>query len=114
MQNTTSPSEFLNTSLQLTARNHGSVTLAKRFTCQDLFVTSLSDHEQMTLVNSLILDMGAIQGRIEAVLISLKAGDDHDSQMRAKAVSAFYDALLDATTRLRQDGLHPSPQGELW
>ena len=75
---------------------------------------SLSDHEQMTLVNSLILDMGAIQGRIEAVLISLKAGDDHDSQMRAKAVSAFHDALLDATTRLRQDGLHPGPQGELW
>jgi hypothetical protein len=75
---------------------------------------SLSDHEQMTLVNSLILDMGAIQGRIEAVLISLKAGDGHNSQMRAKAVSAFYDSLLDATTRLRQDGLHPGPQGELW
>jgi len=75
---------------------------------------SLSDHEQMTLVNSLILDTGAIQGRIEAVLISLKAGDDHDSQMRARAVSAFNEALLDATTRLRQDGLHPGPQGELW
>ena len=78
------------------------------------WMENLSDHEQMTLVNSLILDMGAIHGRIEAVLISLKAGDDHDSQMRAKAVSAFYDALLDETTRLRQDGLHPSPQGELW
>jgi len=75
---------------------------------------SLSDHEQMTLVNSLILDTGAIQGRIEAVLISLKAGDDHNSQMRARAVSAFNEALLDATTRLRQDGLHPGPQGELW
>jgi hypothetical protein len=75
---------------------------------------NLSNHDQLTLVNSLILDVGALQGRVEAALERLSAGDEHDSQMRAKAVSAFFDALLDATTRLRQDGLHPSPQGELW
>jgi len=75
---------------------------------------SLSNHDQMTLVNSLILDVGALQSHVDAALARLRTCDEHDSQMRAKAVSAFYDALLDATTRLRQDGLHPGAQGKLW
>lgn len=74
----------------------------------------LSGHEQMTLVNSLILDVGALQGRIDAVLAGLANNDDHDCLMRSKAVQAFSDALLEATTRLRQDGLHPDAQGTLW
>jgi hypothetical protein len=75
---------------------------------------SLSSHDQMTLVNSLILDVGALQTRIEIALTRLSAGDDHDSQMRQKAVAAFRDSLLEATTRLRQEGLHPDAQGTLW
>jgi hypothetical protein len=75
---------------------------------------NLSSHDQMTLVNSLILDVGALQGRIDAALAGLANNDDHDCQMRSKAVQAFRDALLEATTRLRQDGLHPDAQGTLW
>ena len=75
---------------------------------------NLSSHDQMTLVNSLILDVGALQGRIDTALAGLANNDDHDCQMRSKAVQAFRDALLEATTRLRQDGLHPDAQGTLW
>lgn len=82
--------------------------------CQDLTMENLGGHEQMTLVNSLILDVGALQGRTDAVLADLANNNDHDCQMRRKAVLAFRDALLEATTRLRQDGLHPDAQGTLW
>jgi len=75
---------------------------------------NLSSHDQMTLVNSLILDVGALQGRIDAALARLAINDDHDSQMRSKAIQAFREALLEATTRLRQEGLHPDAQGTLW
>ncbi len=68
----------------------------------------------MTLVNSLILDVGALQSRIDAALACLELNHDHDGQMRTKAVMAFRDELLTATTRLRQDGLHPDSQGTLW
>lgn len=75
---------------------------------------NLSSHDQMTLVNSLILDVGAFQGRIDAALAALANNDDHDGIMRCKAVVEFRDALLEATTRLRQNGLHPDAQGTLW
>ena len=82
--------------------------------CQDLKVTSLSNHDQMTVVNSLILDVGALQTRVDAAIGRLNASDDHDAQMRAKAVAEFREVLLEATTRLRQKGLHPDAQGTLW
>jgi len=82
--------------------------------CNDLQVTNLGAHEQMTLVNSLILDVGALQSRIEAVLERLETSDDHDSQMRVKAVKSFKNSLLEATTLLRREGLHPGEQGTLW
>lgn len=75
---------------------------------------NLSSHDQMTLVNSLILDVGALQGRVDAALERLKVADDHDCRMRFKAVSEFRETLLKATTRLRRDGLHPDSQGTLW
>lgn len=77
-------------------------------------VENLSSQDQMTMVNSLILDVGALQGRIDTALARLANNDDHDSQMRSKAVQAFREALLEATTRLRQEGLHPDAQGTLW
>ncbi len=82
--------------------------------CNDLQVTNLGAHEQMTQVNSLILDVGALQSRIEAVLERLETSDDHDSQMRVKAVESFRNSLLEATTLLRREGLHPGEQGTLW
>ena len=82
--------------------------------CNDLQVTNLGAHEQMTLVNSLILDVGSLQSRIEAVLERLETSDDHDSQMRVKAVKSFRNSLLEATTLLRREGLHPGEQGTLW
>lgn len=77
-------------------------------------VENLSSQDQMTMVNSLILDVGALQVRTDTVLAHLANNDDHDSQMRSKAVKAFREALLEATTRLRQEGLHPDAQGTLW
>jgi len=77
-------------------------------------MTNLGAHEQMTLVNSLILDVGALQSRIDAVLGRLESEDDHDCRMRVKAVQSFRDSLLAATTVLRQEGLHPDAQGTLW
>jgi hypothetical protein len=77
-------------------------------------MANLTGHEQMTLVNSLILDVGALQSRIDAALERLQANNDHDSQMRTKALVSFRDELLASTTRLRQDGLHPDAQGTLW
>ena len=82
--------------------------------CNDLQVTNLGAHEQMTLVNSLILDVGALQSRIEVVLERLETSDDHDSQMRVKAVKTFRNSLLEANTLLRREGLHPGEQGTLW
>ena len=87
---------------------------ATPYACNDLQVTNLGAHEQMTLVNSLILDVGALQSRIEAVLERLETSDDHDSQMRVKAVKSFRNSLLEATTLLRREGLHPGEQGTLW
>jgi hypothetical protein len=75
---------------------------------------NLGAHEQMTLVNSLVLDVGALQSRIDAVLKHLGTSDDHDSQMRVKAVKTFENSLQEATTLLRRDGLHPGEQGTLW
>jgi hypothetical protein len=77
-------------------------------------MAKLSEHEQMTLVNSLILDVGVIQGRLEVVLEHLRGAEGPSAELRSKAVSAFHDALLGATTRLRQEGLHPKNQGALW
>jgi hypothetical protein len=72
------------------------------------------DHEQLSLVNSLILDVGALQGRIEDTLVRLRNVNSQESAARAKAVATFRDELLAATTRLRQGGLHPPAQGTLW
>ena len=77
-------------------------------------MTNLGAHEQMTLVNSLILDVSALQNRIDAILKHLGTSDDHDSQMRVKAVKSFGNSLQEATTLLRRDGLHPSEQGTIW
>ncbi len=77
-------------------------------------MTNLGAHEQMTLVNSLILDVSALQNRIDAVLERLGTSDDHDSQMRVKAVKTFGNSLQEAATMLRRDGLHPGVQGALW
>ena len=77
-------------------------------------MANLSNHDQLTVVNSLILDVGALQARVDAVFGKLNASDDHDAQMRAKAVAEFREMLLEATTRLRQNGLHPDAQGTLW
>jgi len=70
--------------------------------------------DQVSLVNSLLLDAGALESRIEAVLGRLESAGDHDGQMRARAVSAFRESLMEAAGRLRQQGLHPGPQGTLW
>ena len=77
-------------------------------------MTDFGAHEQMTLVNSLILDVSALQNRIDAVLERLETADDHDSQMRVKAVKTFENSLQGAATMLRRDGLHPGVQGALW
>jgi hypothetical protein len=77
-------------------------------------MANISGHEQMTLVNSLILDVGALESRINAALERIQSSNDHDSQMRIKALVSFRDELLASTTRLRQDGLHPDVQGALW
>ena len=82
--------------------------------CQDCPVANLSGHEQMTLVNSLILDVGALESRINAALERIQPSDDHDSQMRTRALVSFRDELMASTTRLRQQGLHPDAQGTLW
>jgi hypothetical protein len=68
----------------------------------------------MALVNSLVLDVGALQSRIEAVLGRLQTGDDRDSQMRMRAVLTFKEAVVQAATRLRQEGIHLAEQGTLW
>lgn len=83
-------------------------------TCEDLPVTNSDVQNQLTLVNSLILDSGALQGRAEEVLGVLGAMDDHDSKMRVKAVQQFIETLNSAASRLRQEGLHPGAQGALW
>lgn len=77
-------------------------------------MTNLGAHEQMTLVNSLILDVSALQNRVDAILKHLGTSDDHDSQMRVKAVKTFGNSLQEATTLLRQNGLHPGEQGTIW
>ena len=82
--------------------------------CQDCSVANLSGHEQMTLVNSLILDVGALESRINAALERIQSSDDHDSQMRTRALVSFREELEASTTRLRQHGLHPDAQGTLW
>ena len=82
--------------------------------CQDCPVANLSGHEQMTLVNSLILDVGALESRINAALERIQSSDDHDSQMRTRALVSFREELEASTTRLRQHGLHPDAQGKLW
>jgi hypothetical protein len=82
--------------------------------CQDWPMANLSGHEQMTLVNSLILDVGALESRINAALERIQSSDDHDSQMRTRALVSFRDELVASTTRLRQHGLHPDAQGTLW
>lgn len=74
---------------------------------------SLSEQDQLRLVNSLILDVGALEGRISEVLNQLTNSDDPDSQVRKWAVEIFKDAVLIATTRLRQEGLHLDVQGRL-
>lgn len=68
----------------------------------------------MALVNSLVLDVGALQSRIEAVLGRLQTGDDRDSQMRMRAVLTFKEAVVQAATRLRQEGIHLAEQETLW
>ncbi len=82
--------------------------------CQDSVMANLGEHEQMTLVNSLILDTGVLQGRVEVVLERLRATDGQSAETRARAVSEFFETLQGAMTKLRQEGLHPKSQGTLW
>lgn len=82
--------------------------------CKDLAVPNSDAQTEAAIVNGLILDVGALEMRIELALKRLRQSGDHDSQMRHRAVAEFRDALLDATTQLRQNGLHPGSQGALW
>ena len=82
--------------------------------CNDLVVPNLDNEGEMALVNEIILDVGALETRIEQSLRRLGAGDGQSGNMRHKALTVFRDELLKATTRLRQEGLHPREQGSLW
>jgi hypothetical protein len=73
-----------------------------------------NESDQLKLVNSLVMDMGVLEGRITQILHDLGTGSGHDSQMRISAVETFRNSILAATTRLRQEGLHPDSQGRLW
>ena len=73
-----------------------------------------NESDQLKLVNSLVMDMGVLEGRITQILHELCTASGHDSQMRISAVEAFRNSVIAATTRLRQEGLHPDSQGRLW
>ena len=77
-------------------------------------VPNLDNEGEMALVNEIILDVGALESRIEHSLRRLGAEDGQPGNMRSKALMVFRDDLLKATTRLRQQGLHPREQGSLW
>jgi hypothetical protein len=77
-------------------------------------MANLSEPDQLKLVNSLVMDIGVLEGRITQILHDLGTASGHDSQMRISAVETFRNSILAATTRLRQEGLHPDAQGRLW
>ena len=85
-----------------------------RVICNDLVVPNLDNEGEMALVNEIILDVGALESRIEHCLRRLGAGDGQSVNMRYRALTVFRDDLLKATTQLRQEGLHPREQGSLW
>ena len=72
-----------------------------------------SNQEQLTLVNALILDCSIVQVRASNLAEQLRGSDEHDSQMRSKALTDFAEILTRAATRLRQEGLHPDSQGRI-
>ena len=72
------------------------------------------ESDQLRLVNSLVMDMGVLEARIIQILHDLGTSSGHDSQMRISAIETFRNSILAATTRLRQEGLHPDSQGRLW
>ena len=72
-----------------------------------------NESEQLKLVNSLVVDMGVLEGRITQMLHDLASSSGHDSQLRISAVETLRQSVLAATTRLRQEGQHPDSQGRL-
>jgi hypothetical protein len=82
--------------------------------CHDLWMANSDPQSEVALINGVILDVGALESRIDAALGRLSVSQDHDGRMRHKALVVFRESLLAAATRLRQDGLHPGQQGSLW
>ena len=74
----------------------------------------LSEPDQLKLVNSLVMDMGVIEGRVSQILLEFSATSGHDSQLRVIAIEAFRESIMAATSLLRREGLHPGSQGRLW
>lgn len=90
------------------------ITIFLAVVCNDLRVPNLDPQAESALINDIILDVGALEARVDAALTRLSDSQDHDGQMRHRALIAFRKSMLDAATRLRQEGLHPRSQGALW
>jgi len=90
------------------------ITIFLAVVCNDLRVPNIDPQAESALINDIILDVGALEARVDAALTRLSVSQDHDGQMRHRALIAFRKSMLDAATRLRQEGLHPRSQGALW